>query len=207
MKNLFSSPYKLVALVIVVPLLAFATVHWLESSHRSLPVLNKSNNLEDLDYHFKNQHNKTKSFSDWKNKLLVVDFFFTRCSGICPKMTNNLVTVSKQYDNDPEVQFLSFTVDPSSDSSNSLLAYSKNMEATNSNWDFLTGDKITIYRLARKQFFVTATDGDGGPEDFIHSDKVILIDKQRGIRGYYNGTNESETKQLIKDIKILKYEK
>ena len=103
--------------------------------------------------------------------------------------------------------FLSFTVDPSSDSSKKLLTYSEHMEATNSNWDFLTGDKITIYRLARKQFSVTATDGDGGPEDFIHSDKVILMDKQRAIRGYYDGTNESEVKQLIMDIRILKNEK
>ena len=207
MKKLLLSPYKIVALVIILPLLAFATVHWLESNYRSLPVLSKSTNLEDIDYHFQDQHNKIKSFSDWKNKLLVVDFFFTRCSGICPKMTRNLLSVSKQYDHDPEVQLLSFTVDPSSDSSKKLLAYSGNMEATNSNWDFLTGDKITIYKLARKQFSVTATDGDGGPEDFIHSDKVILMDKQRAIRGYYDGTNESEVKQLIMDIRILKNEK
>ena len=75
-----------------------------------------------------------------------------------------------------------------------------------SNWQLLTGSKQEIYRLARKSFQVVATDGDGGDNDFIHSDQLILIDTKKRIRGYYEGTEEKETAQLIKDIKKLEHE-
>ena len=80
------------------------------------------------------------------------------------------------------------------------------MNAVYPRWDFLTGDKKAIYKMARKEFFVTATEGDGGPDDFIHTDKIILVDKQDSIRGYYDGTSETEVLQLIKDVKKLKHE-
>ena len=80
------------------------------------------------------------------------------------------------------------------------------MNIDNSNWHLLTGDKKEIYRLARNSFFIVATDGDGGPADFIHSEKLVLIDKQKRIRGYYEGTNEREVQRLIHDIKKLREE-
>ncbi|MEO6456225.1 MAG: SCO family protein [Ginsengibacter sp.] len=207
MKKLVSKTWFVVVLVIAIPLIAFQTVHWLENKYEALPVFNKAENLMDEDYHFENQKNEIKTFNDWKNKILVTDFFFTICPTICPKMTRSLKAVALQFGNDPKVQLLSFTVDPQHDSAAKLLSYSQNMDADYPNWDFLTGDKKPIYKLARKEFFVTATDGDGGPEDFIHSDKVMLIDMQSNIRGYYDGTSKKEIQQLIKDIKKLENER
>lgn len=207
MKKYLSSTYAIVALVILIPLMAFAAVHLLEEKYEALPVINKASGLMNNEYHFQNQKNEIKTFNDWKNKILVVDFFFTTCPTICPKMTRSLKQAAINFNNDSKVQLLSFTVDPQHDSSAKLLSYTQNMDANYSNWDFLTGEKKSIYKLARKEFFVTATDGDGGPQDFIHSDKVMLIDRQDRIRGYYDGTSQSEVQQLISDIKKLKNEK
>lgn len=207
MKKFLSSNYIIVTLIIVIPLMAFAAVRLLEEKYEALPVINKASGLMNNEYHFQNQKNEIKTFNDWKNKILVVDFFFTTCPTICPKMTRSLKQAAINFNNDSKVQMLSFTVDPQHDSSAKLLSYAQNMNATYSNWDFLTGEKKSIYKLARKEFFVTATDGDGGPQDFIHSDKVMLIDRQDRIRGYYDGTSQSEVQQLISDIKKLKNEK
>ena len=206
MKKLISKTWFIVVIVIAVPLIAFETVHWLENKYEALPVWNKATDLMNIDYHFQNQKNEIKTFKDWKNKILVADFFFTTCPTICPKMTRSLSQVASQFNNDTKVQLLSFTVDPQHDSAAKLLSYAQNMDAIYSNWDFLTGEKKSIYRLARKEFFVTATDGDGGPQDFIHSDKVMLVDKQNNIRGYYDGTSQKEIQQLIHDIKKLENE-
>jgi protein SCO1/2 len=83
----------------------------------------------------------------------------------------------------------------------------RQLNITSPHWNLLTGDKPAIYKLARRGFFLTASDGDGGPNDFIHSDKLVLIDKQNRIRGYYTGTDDKAVQQLIVDIKKLKYEK
>lgn len=207
MKKLISKTWIIVAIVIAVPLIAFETVHWLENKYEALPVLNKATDLMNVDYHFQNQKNEIKTFKDWEKKIVVADFFFTTCPTICPKMTRGLSEVAAQFNNDTKVQLLSFTVDPEHDSVAKLLSYSQNMDAAYLNWDFLTGEKRSIYKLARKEFFVTATDGDGGPQDFIHSDKVMLVDKQNNIRGYYDGTSQKEIQQLIKDVKKLKDER
>ena len=84
--------------------------------------------------------------------------------------------------------------------------YADNFAINTTNWNLLTGDKREIYKLARNSFMLVATDGDGGPEDFIHSEKLVLIDKQKRIRGYYDGTGNKEAGQLINDIKKLKHE-
>jgi protein SCO1 len=103
------------------------------------------------------------------------------------------------YANDKELLLTSFTVDPERDSVNRLRDYAaqKNIHG---NWLLLTGDKKQIYKLARKSFLVSATDGDGGPQDFIHSELLILVDRNKRIRGYYNGTVDNEVNELIRDI-------
>ena len=121
-------------------------------------------------------------------------------------MTKNLKDVAIAFKNDHEILISSFTVDPYRDSARQLKSFSKRMNIDNSNWHLLTGDKKEIYRLARNSFFIVATDGDGGPADFIHSEKLVLIDKQKRIRDYYEGTNEREVQRLIHDIKKLREE-
>lgn len=204
--KIFSSWKLLVTIIIAVPLIAFTAVKLLEENYAALPVINSIKGLDDKDYHFFNQNNEVKKFTDWNNKILVIDFFFTRCPSICPQMTKSLKSVAEKFKNSNDVQLLSFTVDPEHDSANKLLNYTQRLEVPSKHWDFLTGDKKNIYKLARKQFLLTTTDGDGGPQDFIHSDKIVLVDRKHNIRGYYDGTNSKEAKQLIIDIKKVQHE-
>ncbi|MDN4165170.1 SCO family protein [Cytophagales bacterium LB-30] len=134
--------------------------------------------------------------------ITVVDFFFTTCPSICPIMSTSLTRVQDAFE-DKGVQLVSFSVDPENDSIEALQAYAKRFDAKPDMWTFVTGSKPDIYRLARCGFILPVIDGDGSPEDFIHSDKLILIDKQRRIRGYYSGTDTEDVDRLIVELKIL----
>jgi protein SCO1/2 len=114
--------------------------------------------------------------------------------------------VQAAYANNEQLLLNSFSVDPTRDSVERLKTYA-NQFGIGGNWNLLTGNKTDIYRLARKSFSVVATDGDGGDQDFIHTEKLVLIDKQKCIRGYYSGTADSDVQQLITDIKKLQNEK
>jgi len=194
-----------VAVVVVLPLSVYAVVNWYERSVQALPVLiSKTHTI--ADYRLVNQLGKESSIKNWEGKIVVANFFFTHCPYVCPKMTNNLKKVQKANVGDKNLLFVSFSVDPERDSSEQLQEFARRFNIDESNWQLLTGSKKEIYRLARKSFQVIATDGDGGENDFIHSDQLVLIDAQKRIRGYYEGTEEKETDQLIKDIKKLENE-
>jgi protein SCO1/2 len=193
------------AVVITIPVSVYAVVNWYEQSVRALPVLVDKNHTID-DYQLTNQQGKQVSTAEWKNKIVVANFFFTYCPSICPKMTKNLITAQQVYINKNDLLLVSFSVDPERDSVKRLAEYADKFSINETKWQLLTGSKKEIYRLARKSFKVTATDGDGGANDFIHSNKLILIDTKKRIRGYYDGTDEKETTQLIKDIKKLENE-
>ena len=121
-------------------------------------------------------------------------------------MVTNLKEVQQAFPQDENLLIVSFSVDPEKDSVSVLKKFATRFHINEAGWNLITGSKIEIYRLARNSFKVTATDGDGGPEDFIHSDKLILIDTKKQIRGYYTGTDKTEVAQLIKDIKKLENE-
>jgi len=194
-----------VAIVVVLPLSVYAVVNWYERSVQALPVLiSKTHTI--ADYRLVNQLGKESSIKNWEGKIVVANFFFTHCPSVCPKMTNNLKKVQKANVGDKNLLFVSFSVDPERDSSEQLQKFARRFNIDEGNWQLLTGSKKEIYRLARKSFQVIATDGDGGENDFIHSDQLVLIDAQKRIRGYYKGTEEKETDQLIKDIKKLENE-
>lgn len=141
-----------------------------------------------------------------KDKIFVADFFFTNCPGICLKMSSQLQRVQKEYKEEEDVLILSHTVDPSRDSVETLRTYANLYEADSSKWLFLTGDKKDLYQIARKGYFVTAKEGDGGPDDFIHTEKFVLVDKSGVIRGYYDGTDSIAVNKLLTDIKLLMLE-
>ncbi len=201
-----------IALIFIVPVIAYALMNWYENKYEKLPVYNStSNNNGNLltqltSFNFVNQDSRKLNSNDWNNKILVVDFFFTHCPTICPKMTKSLKQVSDNFKNDTLIQLASFTVDPESDSSTQLKKYAARFDIDAKHWNFITGAKKDIYKLARNGFAMVATDGDGGPDDFIHSDKIVLTDTQKNIRGYYDGTNADEIKKLITDIKKLENE-
>lgn len=143
-----------------------------------------------------------------EGKVLLVDFFFTSCPSICPTLTKNLRKVQSAYiKNDSLLQILSFSVDPVRDSVQKLRKYGYDYQVNPDNWWLLTGDKKEIYDLARHEFFVTVTEGDGGPDDFVHTEKLVLIDKDRNIRGYYNGLDSNAVRQCASDIATLHLEK
>ncbi len=152
-------------------------------------------------------HNGNKiSNATFKDKITVVDFFFTYCPTICPKMSSELARVQLEMEKEEDVMILSHTVDPKRDSVAVLKEYGDRYEADSTRWIFVTGDKKEIYDLARYGYFVTASEGSGGDDDFIHTNKFILVDKSGVIRGYYDGTDTEDVNRLLVDIKILKLE-
>jgi protein SCO1/2 len=193
-------------LVFVLPVTAWSLLNLYEKKIERLPVLGKTKTHRIEDFTLINQDGRERGTVNWDNKIVVVNFFFTHCPVICPAMTKNLKTVNNAYENDDEILFNSISIDPDRDSPDQLKAYSRRFHIETAKWDLLTGNKKDIYKLARNSFMVVATDGDGGPDDFIHSERLVLVDKQRRIRGYYDGTSRKETDQLIIDIKKLKNE-
>lgn len=186
-------------LVIAIPALLFTGVKWYEDRYQRPPVLGGANHRID-DFKMKNSLHKIVVLKDWDNKIVVADFFFTYCGTVCPKMTKNLKKVQDAFPSNDALLLNSFSIDPERDSSERLAAYAIKHKINQANWHLLTGDKREIYRLARNSFLVTATDGDGGPDDFIHSDLFVLVDTQKRIRGFYKGTDDKSVDQLISDI-------
>ena len=199
------SIWLFVAGVVIFPVTVFAVVKWFEITYTALPVLGGEAHRIGS-FSLVDQHSHTTSLNDWSDKIVVADFFFTHCPVVCPKMTRSLKNVQGLYAGDKELLLTSFSVDPERDSVDQLKRYAEKMNIRD-NWLLLTGSKKEIYMLARNSFLITATDGDGGPQDFIHSELLVLIDKQKRIRGYYNGTLPSEVDNLLCDISRLKKEK
>jgi protein SCO1/2 len=191
----------IIAVVLITPITVFAIVNWIENKGRALPVY-EGENHKVTNFKLTNQYGDTVTLQNWKNKIVVADFFFTHCPLICPKMTSNLKKVQAAFPDKENLQFTSFSVDPVRDSVPQLKAFANRFGITG-NWHLLTGDKVAIYKLARKSFAVDASKGDGGRHDFIHSDKLVLLDADHRIRGYYSGTTDKEVLQLINDIKKL----
>ncbi|MGZ3931671.1 MAG: SCO family protein [Bacteroidia bacterium] len=136
-------------------------------------------------------------------KIYVTDFFFTTCRSICPVMSTGLERVYKKFNNRNDVLILSHTVDPETDSTAQLMAYAKLHGVHDSKWLFLTGDKKHLYSIARKGYLLNAEAGDGGEDDFIHTQNFALIDKERHIRGFYDGTDSIEVARLMIDMQLL----
>lgn len=153
-----------------------------------------------------NQNGETVTEENYENKIYVADFFFARCQTICPVMAVNMGELQAYFLEDPEVKFLSHSVTPEIDSVPVLRDYADKKGAVDGKWDLTTGDKKHIYELARKSYFAVLDEGDGGDQDFIHTEQFILIDKKKQIRGFYDGTDKKEMQRIIKDIAILKKE-
>ena len=157
-------------------------------------------------FHLVNQNGNNISQEFYHNKIYVADFFFTTCPSICPIMTNNMLKVQEKIKNDPNVLIVSFSVDPKTDSVAQLKKYAKEKGVDDLKWNLLTGDKKQIYDLARKSFFVAEIDEDSDSNDIIHTENFVLVDPDKRIRGFYDGTNLDEIKNLISDLSLLKVE-
>lgn len=169
-------------------------------------VRNISRDHRISDFHLINQNGDSISKSDFEGKIYVADFFFTRCQTICPVMAVNMSELQAYYKEDDDLKFLSHSVTPDMDSVPVLKAYATKNGAIDGKWDITTGKKKHIYELARKSYFAVLDEGDGGDQDFIHTEQFVLIDKKNQIRGFYDGTDAEEIDRIIKDIEILKLE-
>ena len=156
------------------------------------------------DFSMKNQNGETITQEFYNDKIYVADFFFTTCPTICPIMTENMGYVQEKIKNDSDVLLLSFSVTPEIDSVKQLKKYALEKNVVDSKWNLVTGNKKDIYNLARTSYLVAKTNGDGGKYDMIHTENFVLVDKEKRIRGFYDGTNSKEMDQLLNDIKILK---
>jgi protein SCO1/2 len=153
-----------------------------------------------------NQNGDTITQKNYENKIYVADFFFTTCPSICIKMTANMGEIQKLIKYDSHVMLLSYSVTPEIDSVEQLKRYAIEKGVDDKKWNLLTGNKKMIYSLARKSYLAVKEDGDGGPLDMIHTENFILVDPEKRIRGFYDGTDEIALENLIKDISILKKE-
>lgn len=156
------------------------------------------------DFSFTNQNGEEITQEDYRDHIYIADFFFTTCPTICPIMTKNMAVIQDEIHNDEEVLLLSHSVTPEIDSVEQLKKYALEKGVDDSKWNLVTGDKKDIYELARKSYLAVKTDGDGGPFDMIHTENFILVDKERRIRGFYDGTKTEEIEKLMEDLKILK---
>ncbi|MGB3947390.1 MAG: SCO family protein [Bacteroidia bacterium] len=155
-------------------------------------------------FKFVNQNGDTVTDKTFDGKIYVADYFFTTCNTICPQMAVQLLRIQEKFGyNKEQVKILSHTVNPENDSVPVLNAYANMVHADTNMWTFVTGDKKQLYDIARKGYLLNALQGDGGPNDFIHSEIFVLIDKEKHIRGIYDGTKIGEVNRLIDDVKIL----
>ena len=184
-------------------------------SIKELPIYGNKEFLKGLDtdtifhtipqWSFINQFGKAVSSDAYKGKIYVVDFFFSHCPTICPAMTMNLVKL-QQLSIDLDIELISFTVDPKKDSSERLFWYQNAFGINGDNWNLLTGNQSAIYELGVNGFLVPNQEDALAPGGFLHSEKIMLIDKKGRIRGYYDGTDEDQISLIFEDIVILKQE-
>ena len=192
-------------------------------NRKKLPVLSPCDVNQDLydstlyrkcighkisDFKLIDQLNRKVNIEDLRGKIIIADFFFVSCPGICLKMTKNLNKIHKNFKFDSSVLILSHTVWPELDSPKVLFNYAESYNVNHDNWRFLTGDKKELYRLARTNYLVAPDVKDpnykhGSSADFIHTENIVLVDRKQRIRGIYDGTDSVEMSTLLNDIKVL----
>lgn len=218
-------PYRtFIVLFLIVSIGIFFGIYSLQTPKKILPIYSPrdinpelvdstvqhiGNDHKIADFSFFNQNGKIITQKDYENKIYVADFFFTTCPTICPKMTNNMVWLQNQLKKYPDVKLLSFSVTPDIDTPEVLKKYALEKGVDDSKWNLVTGDKSAIYYLARKSYLAVKTGKPDELYDMVHTENFILVDKNKRIRGFYDGTNldqpseEGKTKnmqQLLADI-------
>lgn len=156
-----------------------------------------------LPFHLIDQDGDSVSLADVQGKVVLADFFFTTCGSICPKMSTQLIRVQEKYKDEDRLMLLSHSVTPQTDSVPVLKAYAEKYGVYHKRWRLMTGDREQIYRLARNSYFAAVDEGDGGPDDFVHTENFVLVDPQGRIRGFYDGTKPAEVDKAMADIQKL----
>lgn len=156
---------------------------------------------------FTNQMGKTVSLDDAKGKVLVINFFFTRCPSICPGLTRNMKKLQDSFEKNPEiVQFISISVDPEYDSVNQLRKFANRFDVNHDTWWFVSGNKKEIYDFAIQEIKANIADVNVDTA-FVHTENFFLLDSNRVVRGWYNGFDTAKLAQLAGDIPTLMLER
>ncbi|MFA6245761.1 MAG: SCO family protein [Mucilaginibacter sp.] len=158
------------------------------------------------DFKFVNQYGDTITQNSLKGDIYVADFFFTTCPSICPIMHRNMLNVYNEFKNVPDFKIISHTIDPKHDSVAVMKKYADKLGISGNSWWLLQGNKEQTYELGQKNYLVAVKQDDGTPGGYVHQGWFVLVDKQKRIRGYYDGTDEKQVARLIEDIKILRAE-
>lgn len=217
----FKKSFPTLAIMGVFSVIMIYAIYTLLTPDKRLPVFNPADvnpklvdeslvhirrNHKVSDFQLINQNGDTITQVNYEGKIYVADFFFTRCMTICPVMTTNMEKLQEIFINDEDVMFLSHSVTPVIDSVSVLRAYANVKGVIDAKWNITTGDKKHIYKLARKSYFAVLDEGDGGLQDFVHTENFVLVDKRKQIRGFYDGTDLEDIKRLAEDIRILQNE-
>lgn len=218
------SKYKIAALAIVVVLPLFFLLVFRPLSKVPRPktppklfplstyeaITDKGNKVIDTVYHtvpnlkFQTQNGDSLELDSLRGSIYVANFFFATCPGICPKLNAQMERIQKNFIHDSQVKLLSITVDPEKDSISALRKYAQDHDAIPGKWYFLRNTKSEVYKLAEEGFKVTARDeGNASVEAFMHSEKLVLVDWDGNIRGYYSGLDSTRVNKLMGDIVLL----
>jgi protein SCO1/2 len=204
----------LLILLLAIPAFLFLFLRQFGENKFALPVMNPAsadcspNTAPDSvhripAFSFTDQDGNTLTQERLRGSVYVAEFFFTRCPDICLTMANELSRVQDAFRGNNQVKILSHSVDPEYDSVGILKEYAERYNADTQQWMFVTGDKAAIYQQARCGYFISAKEGTNENLDFIHSDKLVLVDMEGRIRGYYSGTKRTEVDRLITEIQVL----
>jgi len=220
-----------VMLAILLPLVSYFIVKW-KSEHAIimpphyfpdtvLTVTKKGKHVKDTVWHrvadfaLTNQENKPVSWDSLKGKIVIADFFFTRCPTICPTLTINMKRLAESVNNGKRVgdktnklvHFLSFSIDPERDSVERLKSWADRFQINPEQWWLLTGNKKMIYDLIINEMKIPVDDGQGIDSNFMHTDHFVLIDSSLHVRGYYHGLEPASLAKLSEDLVLLTLEK
>jgi protein SCO1/2 len=155
------------------------------------------------DFSFTNQDGDEVTQEIFKGKIYIADFFFTTCPTICPIMKTQMLRVYQKYNENPDVLILSHTIDPKHDSVSVLHEFAERLGVSSNSWHFVTGDQDKIFEIGQDSYMVTAMEDKDEPGGYLHSGAFLLIDKERRIRGIYDGTKEDKVDILMNDIDKL----
>lgn len=157
------------------------------------------------DFSFLNQDSTLLTQDFFKDKIYITNFFFTHCPSICPTMQRNMLKVYEKYKNDKRIAFLSHSIDFKYDHPYILKAYAEKLGVDNDQWQFVNGSKADVYGIAEKYMVYTKEDANA-PGGYDHQGYLVLVDKEKRIRGAYDGTEDEQVDLLMKDIEILMQE-
>lgn len=211
--------------LLVIPIFIFLFLHLFGQNQYRLPLISPYEEMQALQvyspkvvncspsevegihrippFRLTNQEGQPFGHQELEGSIYVADFFFTRCPNICIEMASSMLRVQEKFKKFPQVRQVSFTVDPAYDQPEVLQEYVAKYGINTNKWTLLTGEQADIYEMARCGFFIVAKPSEERENDFIHSDKLVLVDKDKRIRGYYSGTDREDVDRLITELQVL----